>query len=92
MAAEKECLKFGFLFFNGTPIAVLFAIISNKIAYLMEVVYDLEFDQFSPGEVLHAEFIKYLIDFDGVSEIDALRGMNHTRNLGHHKEGKEREC
>jgi len=74
MIAERETLKFGFLFFNGTPIAILFGIISNKIAYLLEVVYDLGFEQFSPGEVLHGELIKNLINVDGVSEIDAMRG------------------
>jgi CelD/BcsL family acetyltransferase involved in cellulose biosynthesis len=74
MAAEKQCLKFGFLFFNNSPIATLFAIISNNTAYLMEVVYDSEFDGFSPGEIIHGEFIKYLIDVDKITEVDALRG------------------
>jgi CelD/BcsL family acetyltransferase involved in cellulose biosynthesis len=74
MAAEQQCLKFGFLFFNGSPIATLFAIISNRIAYLMEVVYDSQFDEFSPGEIIHGEFIKYLIDADRIIEVDALRG------------------
>ena len=74
MAAEKQCLKFGFLFLNGLPIATLFAIISKGIAYLMEVVYDSEFERFSPGEIIHGEFIKYLIDVDKVTEVDALRG------------------
>ena len=40
MVAEKQPLKFGFLFFNSSPIATLFSIISNRTAYLMEVVYD----------------------------------------------------
>jgi CelD/BcsL family acetyltransferase involved in cellulose biosynthesis len=74
MAAKKQDLKFGFLFFNGSPIATLFSIISNNTAYLMEVVYDSEFDRFSPGEIIHGEFIKYLIDVDRITEVDALRG------------------
>lgn len=74
MAGEKQCLKFGFLFFNNSPIATLFSIISNKIAYLMEVVYDKQYEEFSPGEIIYAEFIKYLIDVDGITEIDQLRG------------------
>jgi CelD/BcsL family acetyltransferase involved in cellulose biosynthesis len=74
MAAEKQCLKFGFLFLNSSPIATLFAIISKNTAYLMEVVYDSEFDRFSPGEIIHGEFIKYLIDVDRITEVDALRG------------------
>ena len=74
MAAEKQCLKFGFLFFNNSPIATLFTIISNGTAYLMEVVYDKQYEEFSPGEIIYAEFIKYLIDVDRITEIDQLRG------------------
>jgi len=40
----------------------------------MEVVHDKQSEEFSPGEIIYAEFIKYLIDVDGITEIDQLRG------------------
>ena len=71
---EKGCLVFGFVLFNEYPIAVMMAMISNKIAYLVETAYNLKYERYSPGEILHAEFFTYLIDEGGVKEIDTLKG------------------
>ena len=74
LAAEKEWLRFGFLFLNSSAIAAQLRIVSNGVAYFMDTVHDPNYNQFGPGSVLRAEFTKYLIDVDKVKEIDNLRG------------------
>jgi len=74
LAAEKGWLRFGFLFVNGSPIAAQLRIVFNGVAYFMDTVHDPNYNQFAPGSILRAEFTKYLIDVDKISEIDNIRG------------------
>lgn len=72
--AEKGWLVFAFVVFDRCPIAVKIAVISNHIAYLVETLYNLKYERYSPGEISHAEFIRYLIGEERVTEIDTLKG------------------
>lgn len=74
LSFEKDWLRFGFLFLNGNPIAAQIRLVCNQIAFLMETVHDFEYDQFSPGSILRAEFAKYLIDVDKVKVFDSVKG------------------
>ena len=74
MAAIKGWLRCGFLFFNNTPIAAQIRLVSNKIVYFMEALYDEEYKKFSPGTILRSELTKHFIDKDYICEIDQGRG------------------
>jgi CelD/BcsL family acetyltransferase involved in cellulose biosynthesis len=73
-AVGQSWLKVALLYVDETPVASLIALIYNKTAYLLETNYDEEYFEFSPGQIIHHDFIKFLIDVAGVREINTLRG------------------
>jgi CelD/BcsL family acetyltransferase involved in cellulose biosynthesis len=74
LGAEKGWLRLGFLFFNDSPIASQLWLTSKKIAYIVKLVYDVDFKKFIPGIILTSEMMKYAIDVDGVEYVDYLIG------------------
>lgn len=74
MAAEKGWLRLGFLFVDGYPISSQFWITDNNTSFILKTVYDQEYKQYSPGKILTAKMMKYVIDIDQVKTIDYVHG------------------
>lgn len=74
MAGEKGWLRLGFLFCENAPIASQLWISCNGTAFIMKTVYDQDYKKYSPGKVLTAEMMKYVIDIDKVKVVDYLHG------------------
>jgi len=74
MAARNGWLRLGFLFLNNYPISSQFWISCNDTAFIMKTVYDQDYKKFSPGKILTAEMMKYVIDIDKVKTVDYLQG------------------
>jgi CelD/BcsL family acetyltransferase involved in cellulose biosynthesis len=72
--AGKGWLRLAFLFFNGVPIACDKCLVWDKTLYFWDGVYDLEFSKYSPGKVLGAEILAYMIDQERISLIDFGEG------------------
>jgi CelD/BcsL family acetyltransferase involved in cellulose biosynthesis len=73
-AAQKGWLRLGFLFYNDLAIASQLWLSCNRTAYIMKTVYDQEHKKYSPGKVLTAEMMRYVIDVDKVKVVDYLHG------------------
>lgn len=56
------------------PIAALYCIVHNQIAYSMKVCYDQKYSDLSPGTALHWFAMKHLIDVDKCSRFDHQKG------------------
>ena len=74
MAAKKDWLRLGFLFFDGSPISSQFWMSCNSTAFILKTVYDQNYNKFSPGKILTSEMIKYVIDTDKVKTVDYVQG------------------
>jgi CelD/BcsL family acetyltransferase involved in cellulose biosynthesis len=74
MAATRGWLRLGFLFFNQAPISSQFWITCNKTSYILKTIYDLDYRKYSPGKILTAEMMKYVIDIDKVRVVDYVQG------------------
>ena len=74
LANGKGWLRLGFLFFNQTPIATQFWLVSKDVAYILKLAYDENFEKFRPGMILSSEMMKYVINVDKVREVDYLIG------------------
>ena len=74
LAYEKGWLRLGLLLFNEIPIASQLWLVSKRVAYIVKLAYDENYGKFRPGIILTSEMMKYVIDVDGVEEIDYLEG------------------
>jgi len=70
----KDELRLGFLFYDDLPISSQFWITHNGYAYILKTVYDQQRRKFSPGKILTAHMIQYMIDIDKVKQMDYLHG------------------
>ncbi len=73
-ASKNGWLRLGFLFFEGAPISSQFWIVCDYYAYILKTVYHHKFRKYSPGKVLTADMMKYVIDVDRVTSVDYVQG------------------
>lgn len=74
LVADKSWLRLGLLFYNNIPIAGQKWFISNRKAYIYDVLYDENYKKYSPGKLLTAYMFQYAIDNDFIVYADYLRG------------------
>jgi len=70
MAGREGCLRLGILKYEGRAIAGQFWIVSAGVAHAMRISHNEDFKQLSPGVVLTARVVEYLLDTDTVQRID----------------------
>ncbi len=73
-AAKKGWIRLSILYVNALPVAAAKYLVWNNTAFGMDSIYDESYAKFSPGAVLTSKIFEYVIDIDGVSEIDLGRG------------------
>lgn len=74
LAHDKGWLRLGFLFSNDIPIAGHKWIVHKKAAYILSLLYDEDYQKYSPGSILSSKMFGYVIDQDKVAQIDYLTG------------------
>jgi CelD/BcsL family acetyltransferase involved in cellulose biosynthesis len=74
IAAKSGWLRLAFLFLDDIPISTQFWIVYDGYANILKTVYDKHFQKYSPGKILTAEMIKYVIDHDNVEAFDYGQG------------------
>lgn len=80
-------LRLGVMYVNKQPAAAQIWIVHAKVATIYKLAHDEQFSTFSPGTLLTAHLMEYVIDVDKVSEVDYLTGdepykkgwMSHRR-------------
>ncbi len=70
LAAKKNALRLGVLTFDGQAIAGQFWIVSAGVAHCMRLAFNDEYKKLSPGVVLTAHMLEYILDTDQVDWID----------------------
>lgn len=74
LAAAQGWLRLGVLSLNGTAIASQIWLVENQKAMIFKLSYDPDTASLSPGSVLTATLMEYVLDQDRVTEIDYLSG------------------
>jgi len=74
MLVQHGWLRLGFLFLDGAALAAQFWLTCDGTSYILKTVYDQDYKKYSPGKVLTAEMMKYVIDVDRVTLIDYVQG------------------
>jgi CelD/BcsL family acetyltransferase involved in cellulose biosynthesis len=85
--AAKGCLRLGLAWLNGEPIAAQIWLVANGRAEIYKVAYNEAFKPYSPGTLISAMLMEYVIEQDKVREVDYLIGddpykktwMSHRR-------------
>lgn len=72
--AAKGCLRLGLAWLNGEPIAAQIWLVANGRAEIYKVAYDESFKPYSPGTLISAMLMEYVIEQDKVREVDYLIG------------------
>ena len=66
--------RLGVLYVKGQPVAAQLWFVLHGKASIFRLAYDEAWKQYSPGSILTSFLMKYVIDTDGVEEIDFLTG------------------
>lgn len=74
LSSERGWLRLGVARIAGQTVAVQLWIVFHGKASIFKLAYDPEYAQYSPGSLLTAELMRYVIDVDGVAEVDYLTG------------------
>jgi len=85
--ASKGQLRLGVVYVDGEPAAAQIWIVSYGKAAIYKLAYDEKYSNLSVGSILTAHLMEYVIDVDGVQEVDYLTGddaykqdwMSHRR-------------
>lgn len=85
--AANGWLRLGIAYLDGQPAAAQLWIVHKNIASIYKLAYDEQFSNLSIGTVLTSHMMQYVIDVDGVTEVDYLTGddlykqdwMSHRR-------------
>lgn len=72
--AAKGWLRLGIAWIDEHPVAAQIWIVSHGIASIYKLAYDPDFEQLSPGSLLTAKLMEYVLDQDRVTEVDYLTG------------------
>ena len=86
-SAERGWLRLGVAWLDGTPIAAQIWIVANGKANIYKLAYDENYKAHGCGTVLTAMLMEYVLEKDGVAEVDFLTGddpykktwMSHRR-------------
>lgn len=87
LCATKGWLRLGIAYYKEEPIAAQLWIVNHGRAAIYKLAYDEKFANLSPGTILTAHLMQYVMDKDKVYEIDYLTGddaykkdwMSHRR-------------
>jgi hypothetical protein len=74
LSSSRGWLRLGIASYDDKPVASQVWLVSEGTAYIFKLAYHEDFKQLSPGTVLTAFMMEYVIDKDGVSRIDYLTG------------------
>jgi len=74
LSARRGWLRLGIARYDGNPAAAQIWLVSQKTAYIFKLAYDENYKQLSPGTVLTAFMMEYVIERDGVTSVDYLSG------------------
>ncbi len=85
--AGEGWLRLGVAYIDGRPAAAQLWIVAGSVASIYKLAYDQDFGKYSVGTLLTAHLMRYVIDRDGVQEVDFLSGddayksdwMSHRR-------------
>ena len=66
--------RLAILYIREQPVAVQLWFVHNHKASIFRLAYDRAWRQYSPGSILTSFLMEYVIDTDGVNEIDFLTG------------------
>lgn len=72
--SSKGWLRLAVLYIEGKPAAAQFWFVVHGKASIFKLAYDEAWKQYSPGSILIAYLMEYVIDVDKVEEIDFLTG------------------
>lgn len=81
-------MRLGLVWLNEKPIAAQLWIVSHGRAAIYKVAYDEQHKDLSPGTVLTARLMQYVMDIDGVAEVDYLIGDDPYKRkwMTHHRD------
>ena len=66
--------RLGLLYVKGRPVAAQLWFVAHGRASIFRLAYDETWRQYSPGSILTRFLMAYVIDIDGVDEVDFLTG------------------
>ena len=72
--SREGWLRLGVLYIDGTPAAAQIWLVVHRKANIFKLSYDEHWKQYSPGSILIRKMMEYVIEKDGVKEIDFLMG------------------
>ncbi len=70
LAARRGWLRLGIARYDGRPVAAQAWLVSGGVAHIFKLAYHGDFAELSPGTVLSAHLMEYVISRDGVEAID----------------------
>lgn len=74
LAADRGWLRLGLAHYEGIPVAAQAWLVVGGTAYIFKLAYRQDYRQLSPGTVLTAHMMRYVIETDGVNKIDYMSG------------------
>lgn len=74
MSARRGWLRLGIARYDDMPVASQIWLVCGGTAYIFKLAYHQDYGQYSPGTVLTAFMMEYVIDKDTVNRIDYLSG------------------
>ena len=78
-ASKSGWTRLAILYIDGQPVAAHLWFVVNRKASIFRLVYDEAWKQYSPGSILMAYLMEYVIDTDKVEEIDFLTGNDRYK-------------
>ena len=69
-AAERGWLRFGMMKVDGKPVAAEVFFVNGGVASSFKTAYDLGFKEHSVGSIILQHMFQYVMEVDGVREID----------------------
>ncbi|MDZ7782413.1 MAG: GNAT family N-acetyltransferase [Halioglobus sp.] len=74
LAADRGWLRLGLAHYEGIPVAAQAWLVVEGTAYIFKLAYRQDYRQLSPGTVLTAHMMRYVIETDRVKKIDYMSG------------------
>lgn len=79
--AEKGMLRLGIARLGDQAVAVQLWIVAGKKASIFKLAYHEKYAGYSPGTVLTADLLRHVIERDGVTEVDFLKGDDKYKRM-----------
>lgn len=80
-SSANGMLRLGILFVGDQPAACQLWLVHHSKAAIYKLAQDQKFDSLSPGTILMADMVNYVIENDSVNEIDFLTGNDTYKSL-----------